>query len=68
MSDTEREPKPGDMVCAKCGDDTIEETAWVSINTKEVSQSEGPTDNVWCPTCEDDHASTVTRLQYEDWH
>lgn len=49
-------------VCAECGSDQCEETAWVTVNTGEERGrgSEGPMLSIWCPTCETHGTELVT--------
>ena len=54
---------PGRVVrCYQCGSDAIEETVWVSVNSGEVTESEGPTNQTWCPTCDDDQCERIEDL------
>jgi hypothetical protein len=49
-----QEPAPRTSwdACPECGCTDVEVSAWVNANTDEVINSEGPTDNAWCPQCE----------------
>ena len=47
-----RKPQLVLTLCGACGSDQIQSTAWVVHNTGEIVQSEGPTDDVWCPDCD----------------
>jgi hypothetical protein len=41
--------------CKHCGSQAVECTAWINMNTDEISSSgnEGPTEGVYCPACEE---------------
>lgn len=43
-----------DMVCAECGGSTIEESAWINVNTGEVSEGDGPLDSYFCIDCDEE--------------
>lgn len=53
--------------CSHCGNVYIQCTAWVDINTGEVSDDESPTSQIWCHVCEVDCADTavITEEQYQ---
>lgn len=61
MSDRSR------YVCSECGDDDVEESAWIKANDDPATGrtvvvgvgNEGPMRQTWCPTCEPDHYDTV---------
>lgn len=38
--------------CPECGCTDVECTAWISVNSEQVSSGDAPTDNAWCPQCE----------------
>ena len=38
--------------CALCGSDQLHWTAWVMANTDEVVGDDSPTNDTWCPVCE----------------
>lgn len=40
--------------CKVCGCTDVECSAWITVNTEELSSSDGPVDNCWCPQCEHD--------------
>ena len=56
-------------VCDECGSPEVQASAWVIVNTDEDTGDEGPTDRVWCPTCECDDARTteLSRLAADGW-
>ena len=38
--------------CPECGCTDVEVTAWINVNTSEISGSDGPLETAWCPQCE----------------
>lgn len=46
------------FMCGECGSTDIQGTAWVTVNSGEVVEDDGPTDQIWCPECDHD-CSTV---------
>ena len=54
------------LACCDCGCTDIQQTSWTMVNTRihiggkcytrcgEVLDEEGPTEQVWCPRCDDD--------------
>ena len=40
------------FLCGECGSADIQSTAWTVVNTGEVVNDDGPTDQIWCPDCE----------------
>ena len=40
------------LACPECGCTDVECTAWVCVNSDEVSCGDAPSDNAWCPQCE----------------
>lgn len=44
-------PAPS-LRCPFCKSTRLEVTAWVNVNTDEVSDSDGPLDYCWCPDCD----------------
>lgn len=55
--------RPPYMACKKCGCTDTEQAAWVETNTNKPSSSEGPTEQTWCPQCEDDYAELVETME-----
>ena len=49
-----REKNSRRFLCGECGSADIQATAWIHVNTGEVVNDEGPTDQLWCPDCEAD--------------
>lgn len=43
-------------LCPQCGSPEVEETAWVRVNTGEITSSggDGPRDTFWCINCEEE--------------
>jgi hypothetical protein len=39
--------------CPECGGTDVNGTAWIHLNTNEDTGDEPPTDDYWCPDCED---------------
>jgi hypothetical protein len=60
-------PNPDDLVCLRCGSDDVECTAWINVNTNEISTSDSPTDANYCNGC-DIETSLVMRSEYPDAH
>ena len=58
---TRREKIMKKIVCRKCGSDEIQYNAWVDMNTGEA-MDEGPSDDYWCPDCED-HVSHTDEVE-----
>ena len=40
--------------CAQCGCTDVQETAWIEMNGGMLLGDEGPTEQHWCPQCEED--------------
>lgn len=40
-------------LCPDCGSPEIQGTAWVTLSTDELLGNDPPTDDYWCPQCED---------------
>lgn len=52
--------------CPECGCTDVEVSAWVHANTNELSESEGPTDQAWCPQCEASGLESVCATRFLD--
>jgi hypothetical protein len=50
--------------CPECGCTDIEVSAWVHANTNQVSNSEGPLDDAWCPQCEANGYESTFRARH----
>lgn len=50
-----RSPSRPLFCCPECGCTDIQFTAWVHANTGEPTGDEGPTDDTWCPQCEENY-------------
>lgn len=56
------------LLCSECGCEDIQATAWIHANTGEVLNDDGPTDQLWCPECEEDCSSIEDcGLGFELW-
>ena len=42
----------GVWACSVCGCLDVQIAAWRIVNTGEVTEDEGPCDDLWCPSCE----------------
>ena len=47
-----QEPSPPFYACPDCGCTDLGTSAWVSVNTNQPTNDEGPTDEVYCPQCD----------------
>jgi hypothetical protein len=56
------EPHDGMYVCPECGCWDIEGTEWVHLNTGRLVGSEPPSEDYWCPACEE-HYDRVAILE-----
>ena len=45
---------PTVYACDECGNTDLHCTAWIELNTEKPTQDEPPTDQVWCPKCEEE--------------
>lgn len=43
--------------CRKCGSPDVQCTTWIEINTDKVIDGDSPTDDYYCPVCENGQAS-----------
>lgn len=46
-------PKGEIYVCPKCGDEGIQGTAWIELNTGKDLGDDPPTDDYWCEKCQE---------------
>ena len=55
-----------DWVCPQCRSHHCEMTAWVHVNSNEISDGEGPGEQYWCPQCADHPRRLVQRKHFYD--
>jgi hypothetical protein len=53
------------FVCAECGSESIQATAWYDVNTNEIVSGDPPTDQVYCLDC-DEETSIVEKANFEE--
>ena len=46
------------VACAECGGMRVEVTAWIDANGRGEISGDPPSDDAWCPRCQD-HVSTL---------
>ncbi len=47
-----RQQPPPRFFCATCRGTNVMVTAWVYMNSNQIADSDGPTDQIWCPDCD----------------
>ena len=38
--------------CPRCGGEDVEASSWIHLNSGEESDSDPPSEGIWCPDCE----------------
>lgn len=62
---------PVRWACSKCGSFDVEESAWIKVNSDEVTGrggGEGPTDRLWCPQCMSEDVSLREIAREDGWN
>lgn len=52
-SEPKQDPKGFWYGCSHCGCTDVEVSAWIYANTNEITPSDPPVDDAWCPQCSD---------------
>lgn len=55
----------GMFCCRNCGCVDIQGTAWVEMNSNRLVSDEGPSNDIWCPGCEE-HYDGCLMIQESD--